>query len=116
VGADGVPAAPRAPKGEGWREKLRVACAGAADLFAPGLRRTSSLLCVVWMVNALVYYSLVLLTTSVQTGAGSKPACGDGGRLHYSSKEMGAIFADACAELPGLVVAAVAIDLIGRRM
>lgn len=115
-GAEGIPAAPRPPRRETWRDKVRVAAAGVGDLFTPALRRTSCLLLVVWMVNALVYYSLVLLTTTVQTGGDSKPRCGEHGTLHYTSKEMGAIFADACAELPGLLVAAVAIDLIGRRM
>jgi len=105
-------------KGESWRDKVRVARAGMSSLFAPTLRRTSLLLCIVWMVNALVYYSLVLLTTSLQEGgaADGRPACSGGGRVHFSTTQMAAIFADACAELPGLVVAAVAIDLIGRRM
>lgn len=113
-GPGGVPYPPPPPRGEAWRDKLRVAAAGAADLFAPGLRRTTALLLVVWIVNALVYYSLVLLTTSVQ-GGGDK-CVGPGGRVEFSRKEMVAIFVDACSELPGLLVAAVAVDLVGRRM
>lgn len=113
----GLPAVAAAAKRETWRDKARVARAGLGSLFAPALRRTSSLLCIVWMVNALVYYSLVLLTTSVQEGGGSgRPACAGGGRVSFSTGQMAAIFADSCAELPGLVVAAVAIELAGRRM
>ena len=36
-----------------------------ARLLAPGLRLTSLLLMVIWFTNALAYYGLVLLTTTV---------------------------------------------------
>ena len=42
--------------------------------------------------------------------------CAPGGRLNYPTKDMAAIFIDSCAELPGLAVAAVAIDLVGRKL
>ena len=113
---------------ETWRAKLLHACRGASQLASPDLRRTSGLLAVVWLANALTYYSLVLLTTSVNTGAGEKggsgesgggggrdsPACREG-RLRFRQAELLAIFVDSCAELPGLAAAALLIDLVGRR-
>lgn len=115
---------------ETWRAKLLHACSGASQLASKDLRRTSGLLAIVWLANALTYYSLVLLTTSVNTGAGGgekgkgggggaeggrdSPACRDG-RLRFRQSELLAIFVDSCAELPGLAAAALLIDLIGRR-
>ena len=110
---------------ETWRAKLLHACQGASQLASKDLRRTSGLLAVVWLANALTYYSLVLLTTSVNTGAGGgkgkgesgggdSPACRDG-RLRFRHAELLAIFVDSCAELPGLAAAALLIDLVGRR-
>ena len=112
---------------ETWRAKLLHACSGASQLASRELRRTSGLLAIVWLANALTYYSLVQLTTSVNTGAGEKgggggesgggrdsPACRDG-RLRFRQSELLAIFVDSCAELPGLAAAALLIDLVGRR-
>ena len=112
---------------ETWRAKLLHAASGASQLASKDLRRTSGLLAIVWLANALTYYSLVLLTTSVNTGVGEaserekggsgrdSPACRDG-RLRFKHAELLAIFVDSCAELPGLATAALLIDLIGRRL
>jgi len=40
--------------------------APVARLLSPALRRTSLLLLVIWFTNALNYYGLVLLTTTVR--------------------------------------------------
>ncbi len=63
----GAPANGGAPERPGaalaaWR---RVA-APVARLLSPALRRTSLLLLVIWFTNALNYYGLVLLTTTVR--------------------------------------------------
>lgn len=47
---------------EAWR---RLA-APVARLLSPALRRTSLLLLLIWFTNALNYYGLVLLTTTVR--------------------------------------------------
>ena len=125
---------PPLPGGGGCTPRLRerasslaaaVAAAGAraAELAHPSVRRNTAVLGVLWTVNALAYYSLVLLSTSTREGGGGgtagglKPGlCQPGGRLNYSTRDMAAIFIDACAELPGLLAAAAAIDWVGRRV
>ena len=135
AGGGGGGAAPPPPGGCAPSVRARAAslahgaaAAGArvAELGHPTVRRNAGVLFVLWLVNALSYYSLVLLSTSTRedggaggggSGSGLKPGlCGDRGRLHYSTRDMVAIFVDACAELPGLVAAAVAIDWAGRRV
>jgi hypothetical protein len=64
----GAPANGGAPERSGaalaaWR---RVA-APVARLLSPALRRTSLLLLLIWFTNALNYYGLVLLTTTVRS-------------------------------------------------
>lgn len=55
--------------GTGKGMKIRGPLSQLATAFRPllsgGLRRTTLLLLLIWFVNALCYYGLVLLTTSV---------------------------------------------------
>lgn len=122
--------APPHPSGCGPRLRARAsalaasiasAAARAGELAHPSVRRNAGVLAFIWVVNALSYYTLVLLSTSTREGGSGdgslKPGlCQPGGRLAYSTRDMAAIFIDACAELPGLVCAALAIDLAGRRV
>ena len=61
--------------GKGWpqawihnvRSGLWQLATAFEQLLAPKLRRSSLLLMVIWLANALAYYGLVLLTTTVST-------------------------------------------------
>lgn len=61
------------PKGRRWFQAVLTPLSDAlwllygalGKLFAPRLRRSSLLLMVIWFANALTYYGLVLLTTTV---------------------------------------------------
>ncbi|KAK9841691.1 hypothetical protein WJX74_010182 [Apatococcus lobatus] len=71
----------------------------------------------IWFVNALAYYGVILLTTSIHGGGASQgePGCGLDGRLNISNQDFRAIFITTAAELPGLLIAAFGIDILGRR-
>ena len=59
---NGAPASRSGAALEAWR---RLA-APVVRLLSPALRRTSLLLLLIWFTNALNYYGLVLLTTTVR--------------------------------------------------
>ncbi|CAL8465087.1 g4622 [Coccomyxa elongata] len=83
-------------------------------LLSGGLRRTTLLLLLIWFVNALCYYGLVLLTTSLHTQTGGS-GCGASGRLILESDALRDIFVASTAELPGLLLAALVMDKFGRK-
>ncbi|KAK9784698.1 hypothetical protein WJX73_003774 [Symbiochloris irregularis] len=87
---------------------------GFRRLMGKTLRRTSLLLMVIWFGNALTYYGLVLLTTTLHASS-SEASCVAGQRLQLSSAALGQIFITTTAELPGLLVAAALADVIGRK-
>ncbi|KAK9821616.1 hypothetical protein WJX81_008270 [Elliptochloris bilobata] len=93
---------------EAWK---RVA-APVVRLLSPALRRTSLLLLLIWFTNALNYYGLVLLTTTLN--ASDESACRNG-RLRLEPSALAQIFIASTAELPGLLLAAMVMDLIGRK-
>lgn len=57
-----------AKRGVLWGPLAELAMA-FRPLLSGGLRRTTLLLLLIWFVNALCYYGLVLLTTSVRTAS-----------------------------------------------
>ncbi|EIE20417.1 MFS general substrate transporter [Coccomyxa subellipsoidea C-169] len=83
-------------------------------LLSGDLRRTTLLLLLIWFVNALCYYGLVLLTTSLHSHGGGS-GCSTGGRLVLSSADLRDIFVASTAELPGLLLAAAVMDGLGRK-
>ena len=119
-------------------------CFGAGALLAPQLRRTTVILCALYTLMALLYYALVLVNTELvrdrsaadpgtQAGAGcgdsgGSSACipappagsgGGGGAAPHAPKhttdEFVRIVITNSAELPGLLVAALLLDRLGRR-
>uniref|UniRef100_A0A061RP51 Transporter-related family protein n=1 Tax=Tetraselmis sp. GSL018 TaxID=582737 RepID=A0A061RP51_9CHLO len=81
-------------------------------LYSKSMRRTTLLLHFVWVTCAIGYYGLVMLTTELHVEASK--ACIDGvpsfGRGDYMS-----IFITTLAEVPGLILAEVTVDRLGRR-
>ncbi|KAK9841410.1 hypothetical protein WJX74_005255 [Apatococcus lobatus] len=86
-------------------------------IYTRDLAITSCCFQFVWFVNALAYYGVVLLTTSIHGGDASESGagCGEDGRLNISNKDFLAILITSAAEMPGLLIAALLIDIIGRR-
>ncbi|KAL4859828.1 Organic cation/carnitine transporter 7 [Chlorella vulgaris] len=98
-----------------WRRDLLRTCTAAfATIFGPELRRTTLLLYGIWSVNALTYYGLVLLTTSLQT-ASKDEACTPNGAPNLSAGDYMTILIATLAEAPGLLAAALLIDSKGRK-
>jgi MFS family permease len=104
-------------------------------IFSPHLAKTTSLLWAIWLINALTYYGLVLLTTSIQASSSrnnanissvSSNSDGDGGdeqqharctpdgRPNFTSSDYLAVLITSAAEAPGLAAAAFFIDGKGR--
>ncbi len=88
-------------------------CAILQELVSPSMIRTTLLIWVLWLANALAYYGIVLLSTEVRV-AGNSETCANG-EVFLSNEDFTSIFIDSAAELPGLAMAAVLADLIGRR-
>ena len=87
-------AAPKPPLPRGVGPRARAACARApaalaaaivrvGELARPPLLRTTALLIVIWLTNALVYYSLVLLATSASGWWGRPRRVGEGGASRH---------------------------------
>ena len=70
------------------RPVLHAVATASATIFGPQLRRTTLMLYCVWLVNALVYYGLVLLTTALQTAAKKEP-CTPGGAPNLDNRDYG---------------------------
>lgn len=65
-------------------------------------------------VNAITYYGLVLLTTELQNSDGSEAQCTQDGKLNFKSSEFAAVLLTTVAEAPGILLAALFVDNIGR--
>uniref|UniRef100_A0A0N5C6A6 MFS domain-containing protein n=1 Tax=Strongyloides papillosus TaxID=174720 RepID=A0A0N5C6A6_STREA len=92
------------------------------NLFIPNLRRTTLLLWFIWTVNAFSYYGNILLTTIFLQ---SSDECHGGGHKMNVSESSGCrpldkddyvdIFTTSFAEIPGLSLVVLVIELIGRK-
>ncbi|KAJ8766660.1 hypothetical protein K2173_001180 [Erythroxylum novogranatense] len=87
-------------------------------LLSQKLRRSTLLLWFLFFVNSLAYYGLVLLTTELNnsnnkchstTQATNKSSSSDG--VDYKN-----VFVTTFAEFPGVVIAALTLDRIGRKL
>uniref|UniRef100_UPI00358F2235 synaptic vesicle 2-related protein n=2 Tax=Myxine glutinosa TaxID=7769 RepID=UPI00358F2235 len=93
------------------------------DLFTPELRTTTFLLWIVWLISALSYYGLVLLTTEIfqsgdicERGVHSRPEIDCGLECQVLTRaDYIALLWTTLAEFPGIVLTIWVIDIIGRR-
>jgi MFS family permease len=112
-----------------WRRALKP-FAGVGRLLDPGMRTTTLMLWFIFLAIAFMYYGVVLLTTEVHLdtsdgrsdnkeggsrGGSDTLACTNHGSPDLSGKAYGDIFVSSTAELPGLMLAAVFVDRLGRR-
>ena len=113
-----------------WWRRATKPFKGVASLLDPGTRITTLMLWFIFLAIAFMYYGVVLLTTEVHVDQSSSRADGrDGGSRggddtiactghgspNLGGKAYGDIFVSSTAELPGLLLAAVFVDRIGRR-
>ncbi|GAB2224791.1 hypothetical protein Droror1_Dr00005568 [Drosera rotundifolia] len=84
-------------------------------LFSRQLLRSTLLIWVVFFGNAFAYYGLVLLTTEL---TGESSSCGGNQTKVAKSDAVNYkdVFITSFAELPGLLVAALMIDKVGRKL
>jgi len=80
------------------------------DLVAPSLRKTTLLLWVIWFVNTFVYYGLVLFAPAFFKAERGDPDTDDKDNSVYLD-----ILLTSAAELPGLLIAALCVEKLGRR-
>ncbi|XP_019937580.1 synaptic vesicle 2-related protein-like [Paralichthys olivaceus] len=93
------------------------------DLFNPQNLKTTLLLWFIWFSNAFAYYGIVLLTTEmfqagdscgVTQGAKIEPSCSLGCK-YLTSDDYKDLLWTTLAEFPGLVLALLAVECIGRK-
>lgn len=84
------------------------------SVMSPSLAKTSICLYIIWFVNAVTYYGLVLLTTALQTAQKQSP-CTDDGRPAFTNDDYRAVVITTIAEAPGILIAAALIDRRGRK-
>ncbi|DBA80728.1 TPA: hypothetical protein ACH3X1_007959 [Trebouxia sp. C0004] len=85
------------------------------EIFSGGLLTTTLLLQFIWFTNALAYYGLVLLTTSLHTSESSEAGCDAEGKLHIGQQDLLSIFVTSTAEMPGMVFSSLLVDYLGRK-
>ena len=95
----------------------------AADVMGGGGGRarpgaTTVVLCLLFFLMAALYYSIVLLGTSITKaggGAAHPATCNSTAAPHHSNAEFVSLVVTNGAELPGLFVAFLLLDRIGRK-
>ncbi|XP_057294840.1 synaptic vesicle 2-related protein-like isoform X2 [Hydractinia symbiolongicarpus] len=91
------------------------------DLFTKEWRKTTALLWIIWFTSAFAYYGIVLLTTEIfQTGLnGCHPNKNDTNTIttckELSNKDYVDFMLTSIAEFPGLLLAIILIEWIGRK-
>ncbi|KAH9653492.1 Organic cation/carnitine transporter 7 [Citrus sinensis] len=97
-------------------EKLKSGFSSFFMLFSRKLIRTTLLLWVLFFANVFSYYGAVLLTSKLSSGdskCGSKV-------LHVDKSKDNSLYVDvfiaSLAELPGLILSAIIVDKIGRKL
>ncbi|KAK4854530.1 hypothetical protein QYF36_025424 [Acer negundo] len=85
-------------------------------LFSPKLIWTTLLLWVLFFASAFAYYGVVLLTSELSSG---ESKCGST-VLHKEKSNSNSLYVDvfitSLAELPGLLLSAIIVDKIGRKL
>ncbi|WCJ32090.1 Synaptic vesicle 2-related protein [Euphorbia peplus] len=98
-----------------WKDSNLGMLRTLLTLVSPKLLRSSLLLWVVFFGNAFSYYGLVLLTTELNKGNNH---CNPNNKHSHKSGDINYrdIFITSFAEFPGLVISAVTVDKLGRKV
>ncbi|KAK6147519.1 hypothetical protein DH2020_018431 [Rehmannia glutinosa] len=98
-----------------WKINIPKPVSPLFTLLSSSLVKTTLLLWVVYFGNSFVYYGVVLMTSELSSGQSKCGAIA----LHSSKTDSSLyrnVFITSLAELPGLILAAVLVDKIGRRI
>ncbi|KAK0571490.1 hypothetical protein LWI29_017033 [Acer saccharum] len=97
-------------------KKFKSAFSSFFMLFSPKLIRTTLLLWVLFFASAFSYYGVVLLTSKLSS---KESKCGSTILHSGNSKDNSLyvnVFITSLAELPGLLLPAIIVDIIGRKL
>eukprot|EP00873_Tetraselmis_striata_P016735 jgi/Tetstr1/436999/TSEL_002738.t1 len=101
------------PRGKcGFFQPLCGMCTSLGALYTKDLRRTTLMLHFIWAACSVGYYGLVILTTELHLEGGR--SCVDGAPTFDSSDYLN-IFITTLAEVPGLILAELTVERLGRR-
>ncbi|KAJ4709124.1 organic cation/carnitine transporter 7-like [Melia azedarach] len=95
--------------------ELKSGCSSFLMLFSPRLFRTTILLWILYFGNAFIYYGIVLLTSSLSS---TQSKCNSSTLLSENVRDANLyldLFITGLAELPGLLLAAIIVDRVGRK-
>ncbi|XP_051120977.1 organic cation/carnitine transporter 7-like isoform X2 [Andrographis paniculata] len=85
------------------------------SLLSPSTLRATLLIWVIYSANAFLYYGVVLLTSELSSGESQCATSGSHSYDETNSSLYENVFVVSLAELPGVVLAAIFVDKIGRR-
>ncbi|KAL2643699.1 hypothetical protein R1flu_011286 [Riccia fluitans] len=99
-------------------------------LFSAEYLRTTLLLWFLYFANSFVYYGLVLLTTQLDVKDGKEHLCDNpssssktltataciDGKPEYDNSQYRDVLISSIAEVPGVIVACIMVDLFGRKI
>eukprot|EP00297_Palpitomonas_bilix_P000475 CAMPEP_0113912342 /NCGR_PEP_ID=MMETSP0780_2-20120614/28874_1 /TAXON_ID=652834 /ORGANISM="Palpitomonas bilix" /LENGTH=549 /DNA_ID=CAMNT_0000909291 /DNA_START=12 /DNA_END=1661 /DNA_ORIENTATION=- /assembly_acc=CAM_ASM_000599 len=92
---------------------------GVKSLFSTALRKTTLMLWLIWLINAVAYYGLVLLTPFVeQPNSANKTGTdcpADPSQPPFNTSTYVDVFITSGAEFPGLIMSMIIIDRLGRK-
>ncbi|KAK6131728.1 hypothetical protein DH2020_034525 [Rehmannia glutinosa] len=98
-----------------WKVNIPKSVSPLFTLLSSSLIKTTLLLWVVYFGNSFVYYGVVLMTSELSSGQSKCGAI----VLHSSKTDSSLyrnVFITSLAEFPGLILSAVLVDKIGRRI
>lgn len=104
------------PEDTGLLSSAKSYSATVSVLFSSELIRTTLLLWVVYFGNTFAYYGIVLLTSELSSGQSQCGSLALGTPTNSDSYLYIDVFVTSCAELPGLVLAAIIVDKVGRKL
>mmetsp|Transcript_29632 Transcript_29632/g.55854 ORF Transcript_29632/g.55854 Transcript_29632/m.55854 type:complete len:587 (-) Transcript_29632:289-2049(-) len=84
------------------------------QMLHPSMRRTTLLLWLIFFSVACSYYGVVLLSTEIHVSDKEGSVCTPGGKAALDDRDYADVMVTTLAELPGLLVAAVLVERIGR--
>ncbi|KAJ3693481.1 hypothetical protein LUZ60_008961 [Juncus effusus] len=100
------------------KESTKSESGGVITLLTPKLIRSTFLLWMVFLGNAFAYYGIVLLTSELNNGNKNCEAKKEVNSEHLMNDDglYKNVFISSFAEIPGLIISALIVDKMGRKM